>query len=249
MANTNLQIIAKGGLIILIVISLAILIERLTNTTPSVEIFDRDTIVLDATTTTSPFVDIELKNIEKCLNEYSKSPKFILRNIKNTSCPLKPGQCMHLQLIDFSEQMELFHVKPLLTEPSLLFCLLPPSRKFNLLTRGFDNAKVQGPGNVLSFYINPSEADVLDQTGVRLKLILKGYRISRYSSWINSDFVTGKKSETILQSRHFFIALQNLVIHLVTAYPRGKYLWLPNLNSTEMNVDGLQYVNDSALEK
>lgn len=73
------------------------------------------------------------------------------------------GRCIHNFLIRTTRILESLNLRLILIEPTLLFCMLPFSRKYNLLTRGFSSAKFKGSKNVVTFGLDSSHAKILDE--------------------------------------------------------------------------------------
>lgn len=77
------------------------------------------------------------------------------------------GRCIHDFLIDTTTFLShSFNIMLQLIEPSLLFCLLPSARKYNLLTRGFISSEVRGFRNVVTFGLHYPEAAILDDVSI-----------------------------------------------------------------------------------
>lgn len=247
----DLKLLAKGGLVILIIVSLAILIERLTSSSiPWEKDFDNpNNQVLQINTTFYPLIDDSLYNADflKCLKEHSKSYYYPIAAHINISfsCAL-PGRCIHEFLIGASKLLDSLNIKFQLIEPSLLFCLLPSARKYNLATRGFSSSSVRGLKNVVTFGVHHSEAQILDEPNTRKKLVSQRYRILRFQQGRNVDQLNEHASENIVS--HYFLIQYDMVIHLIVFYPRGTYLFTPAFDTSEVTSKGLQYVNDRAFE-
>lgn len=65
-------------------------------------------------------------------------------------------------LKDLGNIMKILDIKLQLIEPSMLFCMLPSSRRNDLLTRGYDPNKTTGLKNVLTFGMLNSSIELFE---------------------------------------------------------------------------------------
>ncbi|CAL1288701.1 unnamed protein product [Larinioides sclopetarius] len=122
-------------------------------------------------------------------------------------------------------------IQAVILEPSMLFCAVSPSNKYNLLIKDFNPHDFQGSYKTVTLGIFEDDAKILDATiweASQNKTFKSRFEASRSRKWL----IDTELNALALYSVHFLFARGSLQVHVVVLFERNNYLWHSGTNFT-----------------
>ncbi|CAL1288700.1 unnamed protein product [Larinioides sclopetarius] len=182
-------------------------------------------------------------------NEPFRTPDFAGEREREEDVQASPGGIrrhpLHSLLVEFSKYMNSLGIQAVILEPSMLFCAVSPSNKYNLLIKDFNPHDFQGSYKTVTLGIFEDDAKILDATiweASQNKTFKSRFEASRSRKWL----IDTELNALALYSVHFLFARGSLQVHVVVLFERNNYLWHSGTNFTSRE---LLFTKEGAYEK
>ncbi|XP_055942671.1 uncharacterized protein LOC129972532 [Argiope bruennichi] len=147
-------------------------------------------------------------------------------------------------LSKFSKYMNSLGIQAVILEPSMLFCAISSSNKYNLLIKDFNPHEFQGSHQTVTVGIFEDDAKILDETiweDSQNKTSKYSFEAFRIRKWL----IDAQQGEHALYSVHFLFSRGSLEVHVVVLFTRNGYLWH---SGTDLPSRDLLFVKEGTYE-
>ncbi|GIX91648.1 fukutin [Caerostris extrusa] len=152
------------------------------------------------------------------------------------------GHPIHHILSHFSKFMASLNIRPLLLEPSILYCASSPGNKITLLKKGFNPYDLQGSRLMITVGIFEEESKIFDLEEVYQKGFDFDFEVLKVRRFIPRTDVDNLEVYNV----HIFFYHRNLVAHVVVFFKEKNFLWHYEYQGTEF--DNMLFVKKESFE-